>query len=89
MRGQEESTVTSESNHEHTLSDNDEVATVHDNNQMILTVTCWLDRLHLDSAMALQPLLVANAAIGDTSSIRINALQEFCRARNQFEMFYM
>jgi hypothetical protein len=30
MRGTEESTITSESNHEYTPSDNDEVAIVHD-----------------------------------------------------------
>ena len=89
MRGQEESTVTSESNHEHTPSDNDEVATVYDDDQTILTVTRWLDRLHLDSAMAPQPPSVANAATGDTSGIRINAPQEFRGARNQFEMFCM
>jgi hypothetical protein len=89
MRGTEESTVTSESNHEHTPSDNDEVATVHDDDQTIPTVTRWLDRLHLDSAMAPQPQSVTNAATGDSSGIKINAPQEYRRARNQFEMFRM
>jgi hypothetical protein len=89
MRGTEESTVTSESNHEHTPSDNDEVVTVHDDDQTIPTVTRWLDRLHLDSAMAPQPQSVTNAATGDSSGIKINAPQEYRRARNQFEMFRM
>jgi hypothetical protein len=74
MRGTEESTVTSESNHEHTPSDNNEVATVHDDDQTIPTVTRWLDRLHLDSVMALQPQSVTNTTTGDSSGIKINAL---------------
>jgi hypothetical protein len=53
MRRKEESTITSKSNHEYTPSDNDEVATVQDDDQIILIVTRWLDRLHLDSEMAL------------------------------------
>ena len=89
MRDTEESTVTSESNDEHTPSNNDEVATVHDNDQTIPTVTRWLDRLHLDSNMVNQPPSVANAAAGDSSGIKVNAPQEFYGARNKFEMFRM
>jgi hypothetical protein len=37
--------------------------------------------------MAPQLPLVINAAAGESSSIKINAPQEFFRARNRFEMF--
>jgi hypothetical protein len=54
MRRTEESTITSESNYEHTPSDNGEVVIIHDDDQTIPIVTYWLDRLYLDSAIALQ-----------------------------------
>jgi hypothetical protein len=39
--------------------------------------------------MAPQPLSVINAVAGESSSIKINAPQEFFGARNRFEMFCM
>jgi hypothetical protein len=53
MRRKEESTITSKSDHEYTPSDNDEVVIVQDDDQTILVVTRWLDRLYLDSIIAL------------------------------------
>jgi hypothetical protein len=86
---EEDSTVTSESSHEETPpEDND--PTTSDNDQVIPTVTRWLDQLHLDSTMAPPPSpSVINAAAGDSSGIKINAPQEFFGARNRFEMFRM
>jgi hypothetical protein len=39
--------------------------------------------------MAPQPPSVINATAGESSGIKINAPQEFFRARNRFEMFRM
>jgi hypothetical protein len=39
--------------------------------------------------MAPQPPSVINAAVGESSGIKINAPQEFFGARNRFEMFRM
>jgi hypothetical protein len=88
MSEEEDSTVTSESSYKDTLLDDQRLMS-SDNDQVILTVTRWLDQLYLDSTMASQPLLVINAAVGESSGIKINAPQEFFRAHNRFEMFRM
>ncbi len=54
MRGQEKITVTSESNHEHTPSDNDEVATVPDDDHNTDSYPL-VGSTSPDSAMAPQP----------------------------------